>query len=218
VRQFAFFAPMAWAAPTDPPPLARSAAAPGVAASAPAAPASAGAAGSPPEQPAFAQFGFAPALYAVRYNRPVLGDSKDVRLRGDGTLTAGGSRMATYMGVELHYGASAFNKAVTDPVTGKIVSTRGHSFSPFVGLFDIDGGINGLALGAVYSYWNGDKDYGKKSALNIGIGWTLHRNRLVLSDAVREGEAPRTGLTADDYTQRKDVRGVTVMVSSSFGF
>lgn len=218
------FVPLAWAAPTDPPPLARSAAAPAVAASAPAVPAapapaaSAPAASAPTETPAFAQFGFAPALYAVRYSRPVLGDSKEVRLRGDGTLTASGSRMATYMGVELHYGASTFNKAVTDPVSGKIVSTRGHSFSPFVGLFDIDGGINGLALGAVYSYWNGDDKYAKKSALNIGVGWTLHRNRLVLSDAVREGEAPRAGLTADDYTQRKDVRGVTVMVSSSFGF
>lgn len=206
----ALLASWAMAAPTDAPPLERGV---GVKVAQPPAQAASGV----ETQPAFAQFGFAPALYAVRYSKPVLGDSKDVRLRGDGALTAAGSRMATYMGVEVHYGASTNNKAVLD-ASGKVVSTRGHSFSPFIGLFDIDGGINGLALGAMYSYWNGDADYVKKSALNIGVGWTMHRNRLVLSDAVREGAVPAAGLTADDYTQRRDVRGVTVMVSGSFGF
>lgn len=172
---------------------------------------------TPPSTPPFAQLGFAPALYAVHYRHNVLSDSKDVRLRGDGTLSASGSRLATYMGVEVHYGFSTYNVARRGP-NNEILSTRGHTFSPFVGLFDIDSGINGIALGAMYSYWNGDAEYKKTSAMNIGLGWTLHKNRLVLSDAVREGQAPGAGLTSDDYTQRKDVKGLTLVVSASFGF
>lgn len=227
--------PVAWAAaPTDAPPV-RTFAAPASAASVKppppkgakgVAPEAAGttpepAAATPPDTPAstpmFAQLGFAPALYAVHYRQNVLADSKDVRLRGDGTLSASGTRLATYMGVEVHYGFSTYNVAAVD-AKGTVVSTRGHTFSPFIGLFDIDSGINGIAIGAMYSYWNGDKDYKKTSALNIGLGWTLHKNRLVLSDAVREGQTPGAGLTSDDYTQRKDVKGLTLTVSASFGF
>lgn len=223
-----------WAAPTDAPPV-RVFAAPAVAApvkppstkgtkgaqpetgEATPEPAAATPASTPASTPPFAQLGFAPALYAVHYRHNVLADSKDVRLRGDGTISASGTRFATYMGVEVHYGFSTFNVAVLGP-NREVVSTRGHTFSPFIGLFDIDSGINGIAVGAMYSYWNGDKDYKKTSAMNIGLGWTLHKNRLVLSDGVREGQAPGAGLTAEDYTQRKDVKGLTLSVSASFGF
>jgi hypothetical protein len=220
-------ASLAWAdAPTNAPPVAKQGApapAPAAAPDTPATPAdpapAAATTGAKPADttPGFAQFGFAPALYAVHYRQKVLGDSKDVRLRGDGAIAAPGSRLATYMGVELHYGFSSYNKVAGPGPDGK-TTTRGHTFSPFIGLFDIDSGINGIALGAMYSFWNGDENYKKTSALNVGLGWTLHKNRLVLADGVREGEAPKAGLTAEDYTQRKDVKGLTLTVSASFGF
>jgi hypothetical protein len=198
---------------TAAPPPATAASAPPVVAAQAATPAASAA--SSPE--AFAQFGFAPALFLLNYKEKVYKDSKDVRLRSDGAISGTGSKFATSLGVELHYGASTYNKAEYVPGTKTIKSTSGNTYSPFIGLFDIDDGINGLAFGVMYSYWRGDKDYNKTSALNMAIGWTVHKNRLVLADGLKEGDKPTT-LTADDFTRRKDVRGMTLTISASFGF
>ncbi len=180
------------------------------------------------------QFGFGPALFVIEYDDEVLQDSKDVKIRGDGTISSSGSDYSTAIGLEIHY-SFAFLRKCRDKglkieknctkkgkekddevVEGAI--TSGHSLSPFLGLYDFDNGINGIAAGLVYGYWHGDNKYQDRTSLNVGIGWTVHKDRLVLANGVNEGNSPPAGLNAEDYTKRKDVTGITLMISASIGF
>jgi hypothetical protein len=168
------------------------------------------------------QFGFGPALFLLNYKEPVFKDSRDVRLRSDGNISAAGSKTGTALGLEVHYGFSFFNKATSfqsaDGKTSTFSHTSGHVVSPFLGLFDVDNGINGIAAGLLYGYWRGDKDYKKTASLNVGLGWTVHRNQIVLTRGLSDGAPPLAGLAPEDFTTRKDVRGITIMISASFGF
>lgn len=172
------------------------------------------------------QFGFGPAFFVVKYDEEVLKDSKDVRLRGDGTINSSGSDFSTAFGVEAHYsfafgyecskGIQKSKEICNDSDDWESVS--GHSLSPFIGLFDLDNGINGLAGGVVYGYWRDNKQLNNRTSLNVGIGYTVHKDRLVLANDIEEGEAPPTGLSTEDYTKRKDVEGTLIMISASVGF
>lgn len=168
-------------------------------------------------------FGFGPALYAIYYDSDILKDTGDVTTKGDGTIGASGSRYATSFGVELHYDIS-FGRSIkcysgdcTDKKNYKLQT--GHRISPFLGFFDLDNGINGATVGLIYGYWKGDIDSEEnKTTLNIGIGRSIHKDQLVLSNGVSENKAPPAGLNTEDFTERKDVKGWTIMVSTNMGF
>lgn len=167
------------------------------------------------------QFGFGPAFFVISYNKEVLKDSKDVRVRGDGAIDSSGSEYSTAIGLEVHYDFSFpktqygyYNESGGvdwDP-------TSGYTISPFLGLYDLDNGINGLAFGVLFGYWRGDINYKNKSALNVGLGYTIHKDQLVLASGVSKGSAPPAGLEPVDYTSREDVEGVIIMVSATMGF
>lgn len=169
------------------------------------------------------QFGFGPALYIIKYDDEVLADSKDVTVRGDGTISAKGTEYSTSLGMELHYDFS-FGRTIScfgseeycRDVTNYELTTA-HRLSPFLGLYDVDNGINGIAVGVVYGYIKQHKD---KAALtlNTGLGWTVHKDRLVLGSGLSEGDAPPSGLKVEDYTERKDVTGAVLMISVNMGF
>lgn len=171
------------------------------------------------------QFGFAPALYLIRYNEEVLQDSKDIRVRGNNTIESSGSESAVNIGVELHYDFSIGtkvkclkkNRNECKNLKNWDVSTS-HVFSPFIGLFDFENGVNGVSLGLIYGYTKGDGVLKNKTTLNFGIGRFIHKDQLVLADDVEEGQAPPIGLAAEDYTERKDIEGITIMVSANIGF
>lgn len=163
------------------------------------------------------QFGFAPAFFYIAYDKEVLSDSKDVRVRGDGSISAEGTRHATGVGLEVHYSFSFWGRKCCK-ANEKTNGTSAHSISPFLGLYDLDDGINGIAIGAVYGYLRGDENYQNKTALNVGVGWTVHKNRLTLARGVDEGRVPESTLTVEDYTEKKDVEGITLMISASIGF
>jgi hypothetical protein len=167
-------------------------------------------------------FGFGPAFFMISYDEEVLVDSKDVRLRGDGSIDSAGTKAGTAIGLEVHYDFSIkpHRKGYIKP--GETETTWTHSngyvVSPFIGLYDIDNGINGLAAGVMFGYWKGDNSFQNRTSLNMGIGYTVHRNQLVLSRGVEEGVAPPEGLTVEDYTTRKDVNGMVLMISVSTDF
>jgi len=168
------------------------------------------------------QFGFGPAFYLLSYDDEVLQDSKDVKKLSNNIISAAGSSYSTTIGLEVHYGFSFFNKAcclINDkkPKNGW-ESSSGHVISPFLGLFDLTNGINGGVIGVLYGYWKGDGKFKNRTSLNVGIGRFVHKNRLVLSNGVKEGsEAPEI-LTVEEYTERKDIKGTTIMISASLGF
>jgi len=120
------------------------------------------------------QFGFGPAFFVISYDDEVLKDSKDVRLKGDGSISASESAYSTAIGVEVHYNFTFlpncryFGKKIDKPckeIKGAI--TSGHSLSPFLGLYDLDNAINGIVLGVVYGYWHGDNLYKDRTSLNV---------------------------------------------------
>ena len=167
------------------------------------------------------QFGFGPALYVIRYDDEVLRDAKDVSLRGDGSLSASGSDYSVTLGLEVHYDFSFGHKlkcysACENPANWNVTSS--HRISPFLGLFDVDNGINGIAVGLIYGYTKGDGKGKNRATLNFGIGKVFHKDRLVLAGDVSEGAVPPAGLNTEDYTSREDVEGVTLMISANIGF
>lgn len=170
------------------------------------------------------QFGFGPAFYVIKYDEKVLADSKDVSIRGDGGIASKGSEYSTSIGLELHYDFS-FNRTVKcfgsyeeckDVEKYELVTA--HRISPFLGFFDVDDGINGIAVGLVYGYIKKNKKDEKTVTLNTGIGWTVHKDRLVLARGLSEGSAPAAELNFEDYTERKDVNGIVLMISVNMGF
>ena len=166
--------------------------------------------------------GFGPAFYYIKYNDKILSDSTDVRLRGDGTITASRSDQLVQFGLELHYDFSFGNKlkckkaGCRDPESYDLAI--GHRISPFIGVFDIEDGVNGIAVGVLYGYSKGTKDAKTKKSLNVGIGWISHKSQIVLADDVKVGNTPPAGLNVEDYTERKDVDGVTLMISANIGY
>lgn len=170
------------------------------------------------------QFGFGPALYIIKYEDEVLADSKDVSVRGDGTISAKGTEYSTSLGMELHYDFS-FGRTIScfgseeycSDVTNHELTTA-HRLSPFLGLFDVDNGINGIAAGVVYGYIKQHKNDKNPLTLNAGVGWTVHKDRLVLASGLSEGGVPPSGLKVEDYTERKDVTGLVLMISVNMGF
>ncbi|MDO6477009.1 hypothetical protein Q4520_16415 [Alteromonas sp. 1_MG-2023] len=167
------------------------------------------------------QFGFGPALYMIKYENEVLKDSKDVTLRGDGSISSNGSDYSVTLGFELHYDFSFGHtlKCYTNCSDSKNWNvTSSHRISPFLGVFDVDNGINGIALGVIYGYTKGDGNGENKATLNFGVGKIIHKDRLVLAHDVKEGISPSTDLNVEDYTERKDVDGITFMISANIGF
>jgi hypothetical protein len=178
-------------------------------------------------------FSFAPALFLISYDDEVLQDSKDVKIRTDGKLSASGSNYSTSIGLEVHYNLSfgekcknSYSKKKTKLLPDmreceeaeKYDFVSGHTLSPYVGLYDFSNGINGLTIGAVYGYWKVDSSTKKASSLNIGLGWTVHKDRLVLADGFKEGQTLDPTMNVDDLTERKDVKGLTLMISAYIGF
>ena len=170
---------------------------------------------------ALSSFGFGPAFYMISYNDEILTDSKDVRVRGDGEIDSAGSKYGTALGLEVHYDISIFGKRTGYlDSNSETVWTKSNGFivSPFLGVYDIDSGINGLAAGVLFGYWTGDENFENRTSLNFGIGYTVHRGQLVLSDKVLEGAAPPAGLEVADYTTREDVTGLIALISVSVDF
>lgn len=167
------------------------------------------------------KFGFGPAIFLIEYDEEILKDSKDIKVRGDGTISSSGSKYSASLGVELHYDFS-FGRKIKCYSNCNVASnwnvTSSHRLSPFIGLFDIENGINGMAAGFIYGYTKGDSNGENKTTLNFGVGWTVHKDRLVLSSDVKEGLIPLADLNFEDYTQRKDVEGLTFMLSVNMGF
>lgn len=168
----------------------------------------------------YSQFGFGPAIYFVRYNEEVVSDSKDVRVRSDGTIDFSGSAYSTPLGLEVHYAfsipGSVYSYGKNDD--GTWASSKGWVASPFVGIYDVDSGIDGLATGLMLGFWRGDSKFENRSSLNIGLGYTIHRNRIVLAEGLSEGDVSPEGLDSIDLTTRKDVGGFVLLVSASVGF
>jgi len=170
------------------------------------------------------QFGFGPAFFVINYKEEVLSDSKDVVVRGDTSISTKGTNYSTSMGVELHYDFSfgrtvkCFNTEEKCKDVANYELTTAHRISPFLGLYDLDNGINGIAIGFVYGYTKKHKNDKNPVTLNTGIGWTVHKDRLVLADGLNAGEIPPVGLNVEDYTERKDVKGTTIMISVNMGF
>ena len=173
------------------------------------------------------KIGFGPAFFIVHYDDEVIDDSKDVKLLGDGTVYSKGSNYSANLGLEVHYAFSFWHKVKCKVKVGADCTksedyelATGHVVAPFLGVYDVNDGINGIAAGFTYGYWRSNlKDGGKpRTALNVGVGWTVHRNQLVLTQNVKEGMAPPAGLAPEDYTSRKDVNGVILMISANLGF
>lgn len=167
------------------------------------------------------KFEFGPALYLIQYDDEVLTDAKDVSIRGDGSIVSSGSEYSATFGLELHYDFSFGHKLKCNLNCDNSSNwnvTSSHRISPFIGLFDIENGINGIAAGVIYGYTKGDGKGQNKATLNFGIGKVIHKNQLVLSSDIVEGVVPPTNLLVEDYTERKDVNGWTVMISANFGF
>jgi len=167
------------------------------------------------------KFGFGPAFFVLAYDDEILSDSKDVKVRGDGAIDASGSKYGTSLGLEVHYDFSIWGTRYGyKQDDGKTNWTKSNGFvlSPYIGVYDIDNGIKGLSVGLVLGYWKGDKNFGDRTSLNFGIGYTVHRDQLVLASGVEEGKAPPAGLATADYTTRKDVTGISLLVSVSVDF
>lgn len=166
-------------------------------------------------------FGFGPAFYMISYDDEILEDSTNVTIRGDGSLISSGSSYGTSLGLELHYDWSLWGnrKGYTDADGNtKWTHSNGVVLSPFIGLFDVDNGIKGLAAGLMFGYWRGDENFQNRTSVNIGLGYAIHRDQLVLSKGVSEGNPPPSGFTVEDYTTRDDVGGTILTISVSVDF
>lgn len=170
------------------------------------------------------QFGFGPAFFVIKYDDEVIADSKDVSVRGDGTISTKGTKYSTSMGLELHYDFSFYRsiKCFGTKEQCKDVAnyelTTAHRLSPFLGLYDVDNGINGIVVGLVYGYIKQHKNDKNPVTLNAGLGWTVHKDRLVLANGVYKGSSPPAGLNVEDYTKKEDVTGAVLMISVNMGF
>lgn len=163
--------------------------------------------------------GFAPAYYILAYDRDVFETPDSVRLRSDGKLTTNGSKSASYIGLEAHWDLTWKTTTYIGTGLGKIpTGSKGHGFSPYVGVFDISDSINGFSIGALYSIWKGDENYENRTALNFGIGYFLHQNRYVLSKGLELNDVPPAELEQIDYTRKTDVEGVNIVISANIGF
>ena len=162
--------------------------------------------------------GAGPAFYVLRYADPIIEDSRDVRLRSNGTVEANETRTSTSLGVEVHYRIGLTYNIVRDKNDSTVVKTWGWSASPYLGVFDVSNGINGVAVGLMGGVWRGDKNGENQKALNIGIGYFTHKNRVVLADDVTRGQVPPPDLEPVDFTRKRDVDGLTLTISASVGF
>lgn len=173
-------------------------------------------------------FSFVPAFYLISYKDEVLQDSKDIKIRSNGKISSSGSKYSTAIGLETHYDIAFLIRCKKDHTklsfkngncdSSEVTEFTGHTISPYIGLYDFNNGINGLTVGILYGYWKADSKFDKKSSLNIGLGWTVHKDRLVLADGINEGDVVDATLDIEDYTERKDIKGITLMISASIGF
>ena len=157
----------------------------------------------------------------ISYKDEVLEDSTNVKIRGDGSLISSGSSYGTSLGLELHYDWSLWGNRkgyINSNGTTTWTHSNGVVLSPFVGLFDVDNGIKGMAAGVMFGYWKGDENFQNRTSVNIGLGYAIHRDQLVLADRILEGNPPPSGFTAEDYTTRDDVEGVILTISVSVDF
>ena len=126
------------------------------------------------------QFGFGPAFFVINYDREVLKDSKDVGQRGDDTITATGTKWNASVGLETHYDIPVY-KTIVCTETDKIACDKpedwklstAYTISPFLGIYDIENGINGLAAGFIFGVKkdrNLKKEDGREAVFNVGIG------------------------------------------------
>src|SRR5690606_1793878 len=168
------------------------------------------------------RFGFGPAFYVINYNKKVLNESKDVSIRSDIVISSSGSKYSTAIGLEVHYDFSLRPYLCCKNPDGSRPAewsrSSGHTISPFLGVYDIENGLNGIAAGLLYGYWRGDGKTENRKSLNVGLGWTVHKNRLVLANDLKEGSAPPIDLNSEDFTNREDVKGHILMISASLGF
>jgi hypothetical protein len=158
-------------------------------------------------------FGIGPAFYMIRYNEEILPEYYDTAGVTEAAVVASGSQYATEVGLELHYNyAFASGRCCLGL---PIVEGAGHGFSasPFLGLYDFDDGVDGIILGATFGYYRRGGDYKIKPSLNLGIGYTVHMDQLVVADGVAEGAG-----FAGDYIERKDVGGWALTLSTSINF
>ena len=161
--------------------------------------------------------GFGPALYLIRFNKDTV---DNVRVDGAGNLNADKSRMLASMGLEVHYTflSGPFATSYFQSKDGNKVSTSGYSISPYVGVFDLTNGINGLSTGLVFSLWRGNSEGENKRALNMGVGYSVYKNQTVLSDGFSIGSKIPTGTQLSDATTKADIDGINILVSASLGF
>ncbi len=171
-------------------------------------------------------FGFGPALFLVNYDQEILSDANDIRIRQNNTIGISGNRKESYLGLELHYGFSFWTKCRNGfskkkpPCNdkNKWTASSGHTFTPYLGLFDLEDGFNGYSLGVLYGFWRGDNEFSGKKALNFGIGRFVHKNRLVATRGITDGGDAVTDFEISDYSHKKDVYGLSLMISAEIGF
>jgi hypothetical protein len=156
-------------------------------------------------------FGIGPAYYMIRYNEEILPEYYETTGEMNATVAASGSQYTTAVGLELHYNYSFAG----DLLPIDVRASHGFSASPFLGLYDFDDGIDGIIVGAMFGYWRGEGNYKFKPSLNLGIGYTVHMDQLVLADGVAEGDAILPG---DNYIERKDVGGWALTFSAAINF
>lgn len=166
-------------------------------------------------------FNFAPALYFLNYNKEVLADSKNVRVRSNNTIESLGRTATSAIGLEVHFniGLSSYRTGYGPNLEeAEWTGSWGVNASPFIGVFDVDDGIKGFVIGGMVGIWRGDKNFDNKSALGVGVGYFIHNDQLVLSNEVAEGSTPPADLKPEDYTTRENVEGVAIMMTVSLGF
>lgn len=162
-----------------------------------------------------APFGIGPAFYMIRYNEEVLPEFSDAAGTTNGTVAVSGSQYTSALGLELHYNYSFAGVGCCLGLPIDASTSHGFSASPFLGLYDFDDGIDGIIVGAMFGYWRREGDYKIQPSLNLGIGYTVHMDRLVLADGIDEGTAVPPGL---NYIERKNVGGFALTFSASINF
>ena len=164
--------------------------------------------------------GFGPALFGITYNDRIVDNSDEVVITSDSLVKFPGSRRSIPLGFEAHWNIKIPGTVWRFKPKGatKWASSIGGVIGPFVGIYDVDNGINGFAVGGVVGFWRGDGNFENRAVLNFGLGYTVHRKRLVLVDGVRDNTKVPTGKGVADLTTRNDVEGFTFMVSAHVGF
>lgn len=162
-------------------------------------------------------FGIGPAYYMIRYNEEVLPEYYDEDGVANGNIVASGSQYTSEAGLELHYNyAFASGRSLGLPIDA--AARHGFSASPFLGLYDFDDGIDGIIVGVTLGYWRRGGDYKIKPSLNLGIGYTVHMDQLVLAEGVDEGILIPAGFNTGNYIERKDVGGWALTLAASINF